>query len=200
VSLDADLWTVLTKTRSNASLFAVFPFDVTTENPDLKGSVTLKPGDLCKVFFEPSTEVGSAIVRLEATDSFGDPTDGTSHRTRLDEDGRSRISVVPGLGYEVFSTCYRREGDLAPGHETHGVRIKHTMQWDLDPSAIFEIQSCAPGCQPRAADLDQIFPSDGASPSLWVSDVGESAKPVVQDDVAHAWPVSSHPKYLEPLG
>jgi hypothetical protein len=139
-------------------------------------------------------------MRLEGSDADGTRVGTISHHTRLDRYGRSRISVVPGIGYEVFSTCYRRERGLPLDHETHGVRIRHTMRWDLDPSAIFEIQSCAPSCQPRGTDFELVYPSDGVSASLWVSGVGESVLPVVPDDVAHDWPVSSHPKCFEPLG
>ena len=177
-----------------------FPFDVTTENPDSKGSVTLKPGDLCRISLQPSNETGSAIMLLEGSNATGARSGVITHRSQLDRHGRSRISVVPGPGYEVFSTCYPREQDLLPDYGTHGVRIRHAMRWDLHISAIFEIQSCAPGCRPRGTDFESMSPNDGASPSLWVSGVGDLVIPVVPDNVAHDWPVSSHPQCLEPTG
>jgi hypothetical protein len=195
---------VLTKNRPIVDLFVGFPFDVTTENPDSKGSVTLKPGDLCKISLTPSTVPGRAIMRLEGSNADGSRVGTISHRTRIDSDGRSRISLVPGIGYEVFSTCYRRERGLPPDLETHGVRIRHSMRWDLDPSATFEIHSCAPGCRPGGTGYEMVYPGDAASalcqPSLWVKGVGQSAIPVEPDNIAHDWPVSSHPRCFEALG
>jgi hypothetical protein len=143
-------------------------------------------------------------MRLQGSDVDGSRVGTISYPARLDSDGKSRISVVPGIGYEVFSTCYRRERGLPLDHETHGVRIRHSMRWNLIPSAIFDIQSCAPGCRPRGTGYEMVYPSDPASAllqaSLWVQGIGQSAIPVEPDDIAHDWPVSSHPKYFEPLG